>query len=141
MGMVSGDLAEEVLWTGPPSESFVESVSVGVVLWVATRYHPRPGMYSYTPGTGSIQCSVRLWGRSSCCGFLNHLCGEKTFCVATNRFGVILSDLCGQKRNFRKPPTSSFFDNRRGGFRNQNVRGIKYRRGQMDAYQRSRGVE
>jgi hypothetical protein len=77
---------DDVDWTGPPSEL---CGSVVASLTIAIRNHPRPGMYSYWPGTGVVQYSVTLVGRSVL-GARNHLCGWNTFWVARKRFGVIL---------------------------------------------------
>ena len=60
------------------SESFDDGGLDGRSLRVAVKYHPRPGMYSYWPGSGVVQYSVTLVGRSVL-GERNHLCGWNTF--------------------------------------------------------------
>jgi hypothetical protein len=84
---------DAVVKTGPPSGSELFN-SVGLMdssLSLAVMYHPRPGMYSYWPGSGVAQYSVTLVGRSVL-DARNHLCGWNTFWVARRRLGVISAD-------------------------------------------------
>jgi hypothetical protein len=60
------------------SNSLDSTDSIEVCFNLAIKYQPRPGIYSYWPGSGVVQNSVVLVERSVLAA-RNHLCGWNTF--------------------------------------------------------------